>query len=723
MKRARTLVALMALWPATAFAGDNYAHYHKALDNYRQQIYLSAVSEAQAQLRETPKHAPSWRLIARVYLTLKKCSEASTAAMSAYNTMAQSPTTLADQADMDTIFTDLTHQCGSSLDLARLYGESKDYPRASEQYRGYLKRNPDNEEAQLEYAHILSWAKNYPAAVEQYKRYLQAQPKDTQAMLSLADVYTWSDHLPEAEAQLKKVIEIDPDNGTALGKLGHIYEWRGQYKDAKEEYDKAVVLSPDNETAKHGQSRVKELVAAQGRPLTADDVIAQIHATGDQTLYLTLGDALYFNEGKVDEAIIAYKRFLREYPDNMTGILKLARVYGWEKRYDEAIPLFRQYLKKNPDDTNARMELANILSWSDHRSEALTELDLIKRQNPSMLPAYLAAGDILRWQRNFPESRDNYRKALKIDPDNQQALDGMREIDRQWTSAPIIRTTAEKVSISDIDFRRTSEGAQYEFHLGDGRIDLTPGAKAYQFKQTTGNRDGKEFYVNGGMPIQNEWRWWGSAGAMQFNQRAAQFQGSLGIEGTVSSHTWVRAGYTREDSVFESNNLNAILAGESLQLNSYDFQFAQTFSAENQIRGVVSAGFLTDGNSRTRMGLEGLHELTDAPIIKVGAGFKALTFARTSPLYWSPNAYSGPGLITQLERRWTAFSYHVNAKMYRIIQTSQTELSVEGGLVYQPRHGVFASLIAETGRGAGAAPQGTVNTLYQDTRLNVGYRF
>ena len=70
-----------------------------------------------------------------------------------------------------------------------------------------------------------------------------------------------------------------------------------------------------------------------------------------------------------------------------------------------------------------------------------------------------------------------------------------------------------------------------------------------------------------------------------------------------------------------------------------------------------------------------------------------------------------------------AFSYSVDMKMFRTIQTSQTELSVEGGFFYQPRHGFFASLTAEGGHGAGAAPQGTNNTLYQDTKLSVGYRF
>jgi tetratricopeptide (TPR) repeat protein len=407
----------------------------------------------------------------------------------------------------------------------------------------------------------------------------------------------------------------------------------------------------------------------------------------------------------------------------MEAVLKIARVLGWEKRYDESIFYYRRYLQKNPRDTTVHMEFADILSWSGHRMEALGELEIVKRQNPALSAAYVAAGDILRWQRNFPEARDNYRKVLKLDPDNAPAQDGLREIDREWTSEPIVRLLNEKVSISDIDFRRTSEGAQGEFHLADGRLDVMPGGKAYQFKQTTGNRDAKEFYVNGGMPIENEWRWWGGAGSMQFNQRKVQLEASLGIEGAISSHTWVRAGYTREDSVFESNNLSALLSGQSLQLDSYDFQFAQTFSEQNQLRGALSAGFLTDGNSRTRASLEGLHQLTDAPFVKVGAAFKALSFAKTSSFYWSPNAYSGPGVLTQLERKWLIFSYKVDLKMFRIIQTSQTELSVQGGLYYQPRHGFFASLTAESGRGAGAAPQGTTNTLYQDTKLNAGYRF
>ena len=194
----------------------------------------------------------------------------------------------------------------------------------------------------------------------------------------------------------------------------------------------------------------------------------------------------------------------------------------------------------------------------------------------------------MRWQRNFPEARDNYRKALKLDPDNELAEEGLSEIDKQWTAEPIVRLTGEKASVSDIDFRRTSEGAQDEFHLADGRIDVTPGVKAYQFKQTSGNLDAKEFYVNGGVPIQNEWRWWGSAGAMQFDGRNARLQGSLGIEGTasLSQATWLRMpeAIRAQDAVFLRATISArSLSGESLQLDSYDAQFAQALPSNNQV--------------------------------------------------------------------------------------------------------------------------------------------
>jgi len=104
--------------------------------------------------------------------------------------------------------------------------------------------------------------------------------------------------------------------------------------------------------------------------------------------------------------------------------------------------------------------------------------------------------------------------------------------------------------------------------------------------------------------------------------------------------------------------------------------------------------------------------------------FKVLSYSHTSPLYWSPTSYSGPGLTARLERTYDLFSYRAALPVHRITQTQTTEASAEGGIAYRPRKAWFGEATALIGRGAGATPgTGTYNTEYRSAFLKIGYEF
>lgn len=716
------LVAAMLL--SAAVSAEDYPYYKKALDAYNHQIYLGAVSEARTQLQNTPNHTPSLFLIARAYLKLKKCSDAGNAVITAINMMG-------DQVELQKILAEMELYCGASLELGRVYVQSKDYEKAAVYYRGYLQRNPGHLEARLDLARILSWAKDYPGAMEHYQRYLESRPKDMKAILGLADVYAWSGDLRSAESQLNNVLSSDPKNGEAHVKMGRVYEWQGKFKEAKEEYEKAASLLGNSEDVRAGLQRVKGLSAAPQRTTPSSAILNEIEQTGDVSLYLKLGDALYHNEGKVEEALNAYRRYVKRFPEDHKAQIKLARALSWEKKYEEAALLFSDYLKKYPADNAVRLEFANVLGWQGKYSAALSELDILKKKNPYLPAAYIAAGDIYRWQRNYPEARDNYKKALTLDSENVEAQERLRDIGSQWSTKPSLHLEGEGISMDDIDFTRTSVNLRADFHLDSGRVDLSPGFKNHRFEQKNRTLEATEYYFSGAIPIQNQWEWWGSAGAIKFQDHSEQFQGSIGIEGSLTN-TWLRMGYMGQDAVFETNNLSALLnlSTVSLRLDNYNVEFAQRIAGENELKGLVSAGFFSDTNSRTRILLKGLHQLSEAPIVKFGPAYKSLSFAHNSPFYWSPSSYAGPGLTAEMERRWEAFSYKVGLQVFRIKQNTftnaiaVTETAVEGGFFYRPsKSGYFGELTFQFGRGAGASIQGTPNTKYAMLLLNTGYKF
>jgi len=724
MKRTSSAALVLLLASASFAAAADTARYDKALEAFNQQIYLTAVSEARAQLAETPSHIPSWLLISRSYLKLKKCPEAGGAAASALTLINQSAGSgEALRPELDRVFSDLDVSCGASVELARAYVQSKDYEKAAGYYRGYLEKSPADLEARLEYARVLSWSKNYPEAATQYRLYLKSRPEDTQAVLGLADVYAWNGDQKSAEAQLRKALARDSGNVEALVRLGRVLEWQSDYKGARDAYERAQRYSPNDESAREGYDRVKDLANAKRRPTSSASVLEELEKTGDTALYLKLGDAYYYNEGKVDDALAAYRRYIRDHPEDDAALLKLARVLGWEKRYDESTTAFREYLVKKPGDEAAHLELASVLAWQGRYASALAELDLLKQQNPASVGPYLLAGDVLRWKRDFPEARDNYRKALELDPGNARARQGLTAIDLIWSTQPVVHGGGEYVSVSDIAFRRFTQQASADFHLAGGRVTLSPGVRNHEFRQQGADVEGREGFVDLWAPLQDQFRWHGGIAAMDFLGRGTKMQGHLGVEGSISTHTWVRLQYVAEDNVFDSNNLSALLARTSIRLNRYDMEGSRVFFDDNELSGLVSAGFLTDGNSRARALVQLRHRFEEAPFLRVGAAFKTLSYAQTSPLYWSPSAYSGPGLSADVERIYGKFSYRVGLRTYRITQTHQTEASFEGGAAWRSSEGFFAEFAFESGRGAGSAAGGTTNTAYRDYRLDAGWRF
>ena len=720
--------AALALLCSGAARAQDLSHYRKALDLREHQVYLGAIVEAQQQLKEIPDHAPSLLLIAGTYLDLKKCAEAAGAAASAAKLMVQASTTPAasDESSREAlkkVLTELDGTCGASLDVARAYVQAGQYAKAGQIYGRYMGQNPGDAKARLEMARILSWAKEYPASVEQYQILLRAHPNDREAILGLADTYIWSNDLPKAEAELRKALALRPSDAEARVKLGRVYEWQGHYQGALAEYAAAGRLAPGNKDALDGLDRVKGLAAGRLRRTTSADIAKKIQETGDTKLYWNLANILYHNEGRKEEGIRTYRLYLTKYPDDYQARLKLARVLSWEKKYDESVALYRQCLARRPDDVVARTELANVLAWHQRFAPALAELDIVKAKNPALTDAYLSAGDINRWQGSFPEARRNYRKALELQPDSSRAQEGLREVARLWRTAPTAYFTDGGVWDSDDDFRWLSQDLGAKFHIADGRVEMNPGVKLHEFQQQGQSLNGQEPYINAGGEIRSNWKWYAGLSQLGLVGRANRTFGSIGVEASISSRTWVKAGYLGQDAVFETYNLSALQDGLSIDEDSYNIEFTQKILEDNEVRGLLSQAYFSDGNSRRRIYLKAVHQFLADPLLGIGLAYKSYSFSNPSNYYFAPSSYSGPGLTAELKYVTAPMTYRLGLTGFKIMNSPTTEALVEGGASYRRPEGLYAGVYFSYGRGGGGIVATNSNSLVKVANLEIGYNF
>ncbi|KXI27982.1 tetratricopeptide repeat-containing sulfotransferase family protein [Paraglaciecola hydrolytica] len=132
--------------------------------------------------------------------------------------------------------------------LANLYGQIKDFKKASWCYRQYLQHTPNDADALYNYAFNLRHAGEFEASVLNYKLALDAkitQPEEV--MLNMAVIY--SDHLRnenEAKNMLQAALHINPSYVPAIFNLANLYEQAGDKNNADRQFKKILNIQPDH---------------------------------------------------------------------------------------------------------------------------------------------------------------------------------------------------------------------------------------------------------------------------------------------------------------------------------------------------------------------------------------------------------------------------------------------------------------------------------------------
>ncbi len=187
----------------------------------------------------------------------------------------------------------------------------------------------------------------------------------------------------------------------------------------------------------------------------------------EAVIWYELGETLA-RAGQNEEATKAFAEMLRIDPENRAGQLALARSLAAEGHYSEALRLYDQILQKTPSSYEALQGKAFALYWARHFAEARAIFTRLATRNPedpenrralqvitraqdekrwkALRPAsgspaqayvgyyvsYLAdhphdenaLKDLAEWQArwgNFSAAIDDYRQALRLNPDDRAA--------------------------------------------------------------------------------------------------------------------------------------------------------------------------------------------------------------------------------------------------------------------------------------------------------------
>jgi Flp pilus assembly protein TadD len=122
-----------------------------------------------------------------------------------------------------------------------------------------------------------------------------------------------------------------------------------------------------------------------------------------------------------DGAVEEYNAAIKEFPDYVDALYRLANLYMDRHAYTEAITELRQVVMLRPNDANARNDLGFALKKSGDPKAATSEYIQAIRLNPRMAVAHNNLANLLYASKQYSAAIDHYRAALEIQPNNVDA--------------------------------------------------------------------------------------------------------------------------------------------------------------------------------------------------------------------------------------------------------------------------------------------------------------
>ena len=143
----------------------------------------------------------------------------------------------------------------------------------------------------------------------------------------------------------------------------------------------------------------------------------------EQASWMNARDRLFveawrsFAEGDVAGAIARYQRIVREYPNEITAYVALARLLRGEKRLEEGRDMLQRALALDPDWADAHNLLAGIQFGLGQKESALVSAIRYTELNPEEPNSHDSLGVILHRMGQYQEAIQSYRQALALKPD------------------------------------------------------------------------------------------------------------------------------------------------------------------------------------------------------------------------------------------------------------------------------------------------------------------
>jgi tetratricopeptide (TPR) repeat protein len=324
----------------------------------------------------------------------------------------------------------------------------------------------------------------YPVALDNYNKALKLNPKLASAYFGIARTYTKQARIIEdvdkkqakynqALEAYDKAIAADQKFAEAYYEKAFILYAAGKYDVTVDEMKKYVALRPNSVKGKYLYAR------ALYRMNSYDDAatVMKSIATSD-TAYASLANlylAKIYSERPTKDSVVQadyYQNALKYYalvkPEDIeySDILSIANIYAWQGNSTEALNNFNKAIAKEPDNYEAYYEMGKYYFNTEKYDLAAETFEKAKAKGMKTSVGFLYTGLTYNYLKNYEQAIsnlqasisikpngltylyiaksyramnnkelaiENYKNVLKLEPDNQEAIEALKVLESQTT--------------------------------------------------------------------------------------------------------------------------------------------------------------------------------------------------------------------------------------------------------------------------------------------------
>lgn len=241
--------------------------------------------------------------------------------------------------------------------------------------------------------------KSFAAALEHYNKAVELDPTDMTYLTNLAAVYFEQKDYTKCVELCTRAIDVGRENradfkliAKAYTRIGNSYKKLKDFSNAKLNYEKSLseFRSPETKTL---LSEVESLLREEQRKA-------------------------YINPGIAEQEKEKGNEFFRK------------------GQYADALKCYSEAIKRNPSDAKVYSNRAACYTKLAAFDLGLKDCDVCLELDPSFVKGWIRKGKILQGMQQYSKASTAFQKAMELDPNASEALDGYRACMMETNSNP-----------------------------------------------------------------------------------------------------------------------------------------------------------------------------------------------------------------------------------------------------------------------------------------------